>query len=218
MFLILGLMNTPTDIVLVSAPQKFNDRIEIEGGKVIYIDTTYKPDHHVSIKGIVEAVPRRLTHNHYWHKGMEMELQEGDEVYFHYLTIDATNLWYAEEKEVYQTEYFNIFAYKRGDGPLTMTANWCLVEPVEQEHKFKSSLDLIVPDAYKKVRNYKVGKLRHIGKPLKHAPTLNVSEGDYVIFGKDADFENEIEGEVFYTMQQEELLATLPEECILSLS
>lgn len=65
-----------------------------------------------------------------------------------------------------------------------------------------------------KKKNYKVGKLRLIGKPLKGEPTLEAKEGDYVVYRKNSDFANEIEGEVMYTMKQKDLYAIIPEECL----
>jgi len=60
-------MDTPKDIVLVSVKQKYNNEIEISDGQVIWLDTSFKPMHHVSICGIVEALPRMLSPNHYAH-------------------------------------------------------------------------------------------------------------------------------------------------------
>lgn len=203
-------MKTTRDIVLISAPQKYNDRIEIEGGVIIYLDTSFKPEHHVSIKGIVEAVPGLLTPSHYANGTLEMELEVGDEVYFHYLTISPDNLVMHNDKEYYQVEYFNIFAYKR-DGILHMNGGWVFVEPVTKASRFGN---FIVPDAYKQNTSWDVGKLRHIGTPEKDQPTLDVSVGDYVLFTKNSKFENEVEGEVFYTMHQRDLTAVLNESSL----
>jgi len=203
-------MKTARDIVLISAPQKYNDQIEIQGGKVLYLDTSYNPAHHVSIKGIVEAVPGLLTPSHYANATLEMELEVGDEVYFHYLTIAPDNLVWHEGKEYYQVEYFNIFAYKR-DGVLHMNAGWVFVEPVQKESRFGS---FIVPEAYKQNTSWDIGKLRHIGIPEKDQPTLDVAVGEYVLFTKNSKFENEVEGEVFYTMHQRDLTAVLDESAL----
>ena len=203
-------MKTPRDIVLISAPQKYNDRIEIQGGKVLYLDTSYKPQHHVSIKGIVEAVPQQLTPSHYANGNLEMELQVGNEVYFHFLTISDENLVLIEGKEYYKVEYYNVFAYKR-DGVMKMTGAWVFVEPVKKQEKWSG---LIVPDAYKQNTNWDIGKLRHIGTPEKGDDVLTVDVGEYVLFTKNSKFENEVEGEVFYTMHQNDLTAVVDESAL----
>lgn len=207
-------MRTPRDIVLVSTPRKYNNEIEIEGGKVLWLDTSYRPQHHVSISGNVEAVPGLLTPSHYAHGKSTMDLQVGDKVYFNYLTIHPENLMWHNDKEYYQVGYFDIFCYLR-DGEMHMTNSWVFVEPMENEagsHYGNSSI--IIPEAYRKKPNYKVGKLRHIGKALKGAPELEAKEGDYVIYRKNSDFANEIEGEVMYTMKQKDLYAIIPQECL----
>lgn len=207
-------MKTTKDIVLISTPQKYNNQIEISGGTVLWLDTSFKPLHHVSISGIVEAVPGLLSPSHYAHGNSTMDLQVGDKVYFNYLTIHPDNLVWHEDKEYYQVEYFNIFCYIR-DGKMHMTNSWVFVEPLEEEvssHYGNSSI--IIPQAYRKKKNYKIGRLRHIGTPQRNEPSLKVSEGDYVVYAKNADFANEIEGEVMYTMRQKDLFAVIQEECL----
>lgn len=205
---------TPRDYVLISTPQKFNNQIEIAGGTVLWLDTSYKPEHHVSISGNVEAVPGLLSPSHYAHGNSTMDLEVGDKIYFNYLTIHPDNLMVYEGKEYYGVGYWDIFCYIR-NGEMRMTNSWVFVEPLETDvgvHYGKSSI--IIPDAYKKDKNYKVGKLRLIGKPLKGEPTLEAKEGDYVVYRKNSDFANEIEGEVMYTMKQKDLYAIIPEECL----
>mgnify|MGYP007073221542 CR=1 FL=1 len=85
-------MRTTRDVVLVSTPSKYNNQIEIAGGKVLWLDTSYQPLHHVSISGKVEAVPGLLSPRHYGHGKSTMDLEVGDKVYFNYLTIDPENL------------------------------------------------------------------------------------------------------------------------------
>lgn len=207
-------METPRDIVLVSVKQKYNNQIEIQGGQVIWLDTSFKPMHHVSICGTVEALPRTLSPNHYAHGKSTMDLQVGDKVYFHYLTVDPNNLVEVDGKEYYQVDYFNIFCYIR-DGEMQMANDWCFVEPVEDvQGTHYEGTSIIIPEKYRKKKNYKIGKLKKIGKPPKDEDPLDVSPEDYIIYGKDADFENEIEGVVYYTMMQRYLYAVIQEECL----
>lgn len=207
-------MRTTRDVVLVSTPSKYNNQIEIAGGKVLWLDTSYKPLHHVSISGKVEAVPGLLSPRHYGHGKSTMDLEVGDKVYFNYLTIDPENLMPYGDEEFYRVDYFNVFCYIRG-GILNMTNSWVFVEPMDNEKGAEyGESKLIIPEAYRNEPNYKVGKLRHIGKPLRGAPTLDAKPGDYVIYEKDSDFANEIEGEVFYTMKQDNLLAIVPQKCL----
>ena len=207
-------MKTTKDIVLISTPQKYNNQIQIEGGTVLWLDTSYKPLHHVSISGRVEAVPGLLSPSHYAHSKSTMDLQVGDKVYFNYLTIHPDSLVWHNEKEYYQVEYFNIYCYIR-EGKMHMTNDWCFVEPLEDEQgTHYGNSGLIIPEMYRKKKNYKIGRLKNIGKPLKGEPTLEAKEGDYVIYAKNADFANEIEGEVLYTMRQKDLYAIIQEECL----
>ena len=99
-------MKTTKDIVLISTPQKYNDRIEISGGTVLWLDTSFRPQHHVSISGIVEAVPGLLSPSHYAHSKSTMDLQVGDKVYFNYLTIHPENLVWHNDQEYYQQNSF----------------------------------------------------------------------------------------------------------------
>ena len=207
-------MRTPKDIVLISTPQKYNNQIEIAGGQVIWIDTSFKPEHHVSISGYVEALPIMLSPNHYWHPKSTMDLEEGDKVYFNYMTIHPDNLIWYNDKEYYQVEYAQIFCYVR-DGEMQMTNEWCFVEPLDMDKgSHYGNSDLIIPEAYRKEPNYQVGKLTHIGKPLKGEAALECKPGDYVIYMKGANFATEVEGEIRYTIKQKHLYAIIPQECL----
>jgi len=91
-----------------------------------------------------------------------MDLQVGDKVYFHYLTVDPNNLVEVDGKDYYQVDYFNIFCYKR-DGEMHMTNEWCLVEPVEDvvgtHYEGTSIISGKVPQE-EKLQNWQVKKDR----------------------------------------------------------
>lgn len=74
----------PIDKVFLSMPQPLTDEIITEGGLKLYLDSSYNPEIHATVSGIVEALPENPKS-----KGKEIvsQLKVGDEVAFNYKVV-----------------------------------------------------------------------------------------------------------------------------------
>jgi hypothetical protein len=100
-----------------------------------------------------------------------------------------------------------------------MIGSWCLIEP-----DMETWDDIVHPTYYnildpitgkKKLRpksewlqlkarpekQYLKGYLKHVGRPLK-GETLELSQGDYIVYTPGADFEIEVEGRKYFVIRQ----------------
>lgn len=190
--------------VLVEVDKQFKDTLETETGFSLYIDTTWKPAQYVRIFGTVLSIPMRGTNRYSVENGkIEPEVQVGDKIYFHYnVLMNKEN--YLEDNKWF-IPYYHIFCAVR-DKKILMIGGWVLVKPIiekkEKEGRF------FIPEFSKKKKINNFGILKHIGTPMKDQPALDIEEGTYVYFSEMDCFENEIEGEIYYCMQQEDLLLT----------
>lgn len=180
--------------VVVRVDKKYQDEIDLGNGNKLFLDTTYQPEHHVTICGEVVALP-----NTTWCKTTDgtfirNDLYVGDLVYFNYLTVDPTNLLEGEEN-LYTVDLEMIFCFVR-DGRITATANYALIEPKENIEK-KGSIYLSTPKLSKNM-----GYIEHLSTPKKNFEKTGLLPGDEVWFHERFAFENEIEDKKYYVMQQ----------------
>ena len=185
----------------VKVEKKYQDTIEFSNGQKLYLDVTWKPEHHVTICGEVVALPNRKWCKNTAGDYMKQELEMGDKIYFNYLTVDKDNL-ITGERNVYLLDLEMVFCYVRGKS-ITAVSNHVLIEPKVNEKKI-GSIYVQQPK-----RSEEEGYVRHIGEPLKGKDRVLVSAGDLVRFPERCSFLNVIEGKEFYVMKQEDLLGKL---------
>jgi len=113
-----------SNYVLVGNPTKTDT---LKSG--LYIDTTYKPEHHVEIINEVIAVPDRLSFKE-WET--EMELKVGDQVWVNYLSIMKGERVMVGDKTYILVPYEKIILAKRGDD-IVMLNGYVLIEPVLED-------------------------------------------------------------------------------------
>jgi co-chaperonin GroES (HSP10) len=191
-----------TNHVIVQIDDRFNDSIDMGNGKKLYIETSFAPAEHVRIYGNVVSTPLRgnskySVENRY----IVPEVLSGDKIYFHYNTLLSQtnrlddNLWFVP--------YHSIFCVVRNN-KIKMIGGWTLVKPIiERRGKING---IIAPEAYQEKKATNFGILKHIGTPQTNQAVLPVKTGDYVYFSELDCFENNIEGNTYYCMQQEDLL------------
>lgn len=164
-------------------------------------------------KGRVVAVPRGISKNHFFLKDIQESVQVGDLLYFHFNSILPDNRveLNLEDKPYYLINMENIFCIIR-NGEFIMYGGRILAEPVYDDDvedvggmKVRKTKSGIISQINVK-HNLKKAKLSHIGLPLKSQRPVNASPGDLIYYDTDADFENEIEGKVYFCMIQEDLL------------
>lgn len=173
-------MQSPTRII-VSVEKRFNDHTK----SGIYIDTTFKPEHHVVISGLVLSVAKRLPKD-FKTSGFYDTVEVGDTLYFHYLVVLDPDCHIGED--LYIVEYMQALATVR-DGKVYPVGEHILIEPIEEEVTHDT---LIIPDMAKKFEPNR-GRVFASNDP-------SIPVGAIVEFDEHGKFENEIEGKRLFVM------------------
>lgn len=197
------------DRVLVKVEEEWDDKISLGNGIIIYKETEYNPEGKVAITGTVAGVPKGgVSKNHPQVKHIDPIVEAGDKIYFHYLVIDTINRMVTENGVYYFVDYDQIFC-RIVDNQIQMVGDWVLCDKVT-EKKLESDL-IVLPDEYnlEEVKNTMV--VRHAG-PQPHTQTrVDITPGETVITKDDCEFENEIEGERYYTVKRSDIIGTISE-------
>lgn len=179
-------MQSPSRII-VEIEKKFNDE-----QKGFYIDTSYRPEHHVVITGKVVAVPKRIP-KEFDKPGYYNTVEVGDKLYFHYLVVLDPDCYLFDN--LYIVDLFQALATVKPNGKVLPVGEHILIEPKEEEIKHDT---LIIPDVAKKVSLNK-GRVFSSNDP-------EIPNGSIVGFEEHGKFENEIEGHTLYVMYNNNIL------------
>ena len=149
------------------------------------------------------------------------EVQPGDKVYFHYLTVDGSNEVKGEYgRSYYKLRYNNIFCVVR-EGKIIPIGGWVLLEPKYDEGvevlpaisekgnrlpelTAKRTKTGIIYEANVKPKAIE-GIVRHVGTPLK-VDTCELQPGDVVSYELNANMVVPIEGKDYYVIPYRDIL------------
>jgi len=179
-------MQSPTRII-VSVEKKFND--ETKSG--FYVDTSFKPEHHVVISGKVIATAKRIPLD-FRQPGFYDTVEAGDKLYFHYLVVLDPDC--SLGNDLYIVDYFQALATVR-DGKVYPVGEHILIEPMEDEITHST---LIIPEMAKK-KELNRGRVFASNDP-------EIPNGAIVEFEEHGKFENEIEGKRLFVMYNSNIL------------
>ena len=215
------LKKVPANYVIVEVGKRLEDTVKY-GESTFYIDPEYNPTQNIRIFGRVVAVPDTIPINEYGEQ-IEPEVQVGDTIYFHYLSIhNEDNCIYGN---FYRIPYQWIFCTVR-DKSIKAIGGWNFLEQVVEEdfnqedidgkkiEVVRSSSGLITSVTKKTSTKYAV--LRHKGTPLRGKEELPVHTGDKVVLNKHSNFKNTIEGREYYTVKSEDILCRVMTEFVSS--
>lgn len=144
----------------------------------------------------------------------EMEVQEGDKIYFHHNTIiDQNQVSYVGDK-IYKLAYNHALCVIR-NSKIIPVAGTILVEPIWEDgvedlgngKKGKLSECGLVTELHEKPKHLE-GIVRFVCSPMKGEETELVS-GDKIIYIEHADWELEIEGKKYFIMKYWDVLAKI---------
>lgn len=203
------------DSVLVEVDYEWRSEVKTKSG---VIGVVFESDMDRSIgaqrKGRVVRVPRKVSPDHHYLGLVDTEVKEGDTIYFHFnaVTEDSRAQVSIHEKMYHVVHMESIFCIVR-NGEIIMFGDRVLCEPVYDEDivtlddgmKVKKSASGIITEINVS-HNMKRARLSHTGRGLKDRPPVNARPGEIIYYDVDADFENEIEGKIFFCMTAEDLL------------
>lgn len=211
-------------------PNFNTDKVKLKSGEELWIDTSYEREKHAATTGTVIRVPERLYFS-YNNGGqsvdfdVDMELKEGDKVYFHYLSClnalkDCRYVVYEDEYYLW-IKYDSMYVGKRGED-IVMLNGWMLMEPINID-SFKSET-LYVPETSKNTSSSKYARIKYFGKPVRNylrnknitEVNLKVEKGDVVMFDPHSDIplqydlHADLEGSnKFFRMQRKDITGIL---------
>lgn len=162
--------------------------------------------------------PQMLTHF-----GAPVEVEVGDIVYFHYnCLINEQNFWgFTDDMQlIYKIHYSQLFCYVR-HGAVVMLNNYVLVSEyfddeiqdidvngVAVKAKLKGNLVIQIHDKPR----YLLGYLQHIGAAIgPHGRSENL-RGEAILYAVGSEFENTIEGQKYWVMRQQDIVAVYCDE------
>ena len=205
------LKNVPSNYVIVEIGKRLEDTVQY-GESTFYIDPDYNPTQNIRIFGRVIAVPDTIPINEYGQQ-IEPEVQVGDTVYFHYLSVhNEDNCIYGN---FYRIPYQWVFCTVRNND-IKAIGGWNFLEQVVEEQFDKENIDgktievvrsssgLITSVTKKKSTKYAI--LKYKGTALRGQEELKASIGDKVILNRHSNFKNTIEGKEYYTVKSEDIL------------
>lgn len=224
-----GIPKMVTDYVLVEVEKEFQDKFKHGSLELEMHDGITKSgmnrSKYVTKSGIVKSIPSRL----HVCKDIEPEIQVGDEVHFHYNSIDEDSELVIDGKTYHMIMYEMILASVRGEEVIPI-GGIVLCEPIYDNNEGEEFAEIELPDGgsetvrrrsgsgiildIKASHNHKEARVAYIGSPLKSKPKLDVENGDRVMYLPNADFDNAgdtINGKKYFYMHQDELICKIYE-------
>ena len=240
----------PLNNYLLIKPHLNTDEIKL--GKIdLRIDTSFEREKHAPTYGEVVAVPNKLIFKqknppsvgkptpHFTMLApdmypesvsydVDMEVEVGDTIYFHYLTKQdcESNSRVIKDDEgntLYLVKYDNCFVVKRKDNIIPING-YVIAERISFKEKF-SNLEL--PEWLKNKESVKYARIKYVGKHVRGYRgehdicelNIDVKEGDIVVYDKNSDiplqysFHNNLEDDSEYIrMQRRDMSAIIPKE------
>ena len=186
------------DLYWIKVEKETEDTIKINGVEM-YRDTSYDPMKLARQYGTVYKTPI--------HSSTDVDLEEGDKVWFHHFIPSAVNkVNYSDNDNVYQAEIQHIYLRKRGDDDFKALGHWNFVEQEVSEPK-ESKSGIILETSNSDVELH--GKAVFINEELKEQ---GVGEGDRVFFSENSEYDMNIEGRDLLRMRNFDILAIYEEE------
>ncbi len=154
---------------------------------------------------------------YYKYCDIPQEVQVGDTVYFHFMTVEPENRVKEGGEKIYKLGYQNIFCIVR-NGEIIATSGYCLIEAIYPEGAvdignnvkgFVSKSGIVTQIGV----NYTMqeGIVRHACKPFK-GDNIDFKEGDHIVFKKFGDFVVKIEGKDYFILKYFDIEAIIETE------
>ena len=201
----------PFNSLYVQVDSCFSDSVKV-GTVDLYLDTSYRPDHHRIISARVASIPRRIDKRHHSIGSITPTVCVGELVYFHYGVLTNENKLEHEGEVYYRLDYDAVFC-RVVDGNIKMVGSWVLAEPMYGDDVQEVELSkgvmgrarlspsgLVIDASPSPLQNRAI--LKHIGEN-----DFSLGGGESIWISSDCNFENEIEGSTFWTFRQEDIIA-----------
>jgi chaperonin GroES len=195
-----GTIVPSNNIVYIKADKNKKSKVDA-GGMDLFKDITYKPleTSNVTQDGIVLSVCNEAKHS-VFENDLKIEVKPGDHVYCHHFLTDSDNEREFNGEMFYEIGYEHLYC-KVANGEIKMLNEWNFVVPVEGEIGLTESgiiLDL------KKTNELRVGIIKH---PCQKLLSRGVKSGDKVFFKRGREYRIDVEEEVMYRIETNDILS-----------
>lgn len=149
--------------IFVELESQYNDKIVTDSGVEFFLNTSFNPEEHATIRGRVISVPHNFDikylreHDPTFNHDYVTDVRVGDILFFNYLVTSEDRdrnenyIEYTEEKEdgtvevksVWSVDHWQAIAVER-DGKLKPFGQYVLLEPIEEEVLTSSLIE--IPD------------------------------------------------------------------------
>lgn len=211
--------------VIVSVTKQYNDTINT-GSLELKFEPMFRPTHNLNYHGTVVCIPNEIPFDEdsvdgkYVKKWIYPIIRNGDKVYFRYINNDGDlNLIQDNKERSIRIPYRDIFCIVR-NSEIIPVGGWILGERVlegigeEEEIETETGKKKVRVEYFpnsKLVKCYHESfykdraKVAYISTFMNEEPLVNI--GDIVLGekGKHINFENEIEGTVYYCFQDNQI-------------
>lgn len=189
------------DMVVVRVKSEYKKKL-VHGSLELEVSESFAPynaDRHTFAQTYAEIVYVCASRT----GGRPVEVEPGDKVYVHFNAISENSRLKWEDDKVHKVMYEHLFCKVKEDGEIVMLNERILCEPIFDDDVIdgvRMKNGLVVETGVK--HDPKRAKVAHI------APNdLGVEPGDIIHYEKHADFENLIEGKIYFVMFQDDMMA-----------
>lgn len=205
-------MTTMPGYILITADGAWKNWITAPEGTKFFVDTEYDPEQYRQIIGRVmatcdESADIGMAVIRQWTG--EVEVVEGDLVYFHYRTCKPENAVLINGETCWRLPLTHVICVVR-DGIIHPTCGNVLLTPIEERTESKIQDDglLVIPETSMQ-RSDSTGVVAFLGKRETGEQIDSVSIGDKIAFRDIAGHEYEIEGKPYLCMREQDIFAIL---------
>lgn len=205
-------MRAPYGTLIVRAPGVYNHYVQ-HGSLTLYVDPLFKPGQRRVTSGVVHAIPAGVPD----YMNIVPEVEVGDKLYFHYNALSEDSLIPGSEG-LFVIPYDMVFCSVR-DSQIIPLAGKIFCSAVYDS----DVVDMEIDGQIKKCRatpggiiteinckySDRLAKLEYIGTPMIGKEKPDVQPGEVIVYIKDGDFQNNIEGIDYFVMNQQDILATV---------
>jgi len=180
--------------VIITQEKRINDTVKV-GNKDFILDSAFRTAWNTIQEGIVHSVSSGC------------DLQPGDRVYVHHFVSEQEHKLPIEGGLYSWLEYSQIYSRIR-DGKMKMLNNYLFVEPIRFDNtRFFNDINGFIAHT-KSGGEYveRIGIARHISEACKEA---GITEGDTILFGKDCEYQIDIDGHKLYRMELRDVITVL---------
>lgn len=182
------------DYVFILADKNSTSEYTLASGLIFKKFPEYEKYHHdfAVQSGIVKHLPSKTSCGN-------MELQVGDFVYCHHYLTDDENEIIMDGVPMYSMNYDNVYCAIR-DEKIFMLKGWNFLMPENNETKTKGGLFWKPETKYNE-------KYAYMAHPSELSKELGIEDGMKVHFKKGAHYKMWVQGELYYRIHDEHLIA-----------